>query len=362
MTMQPLLITTTEDGTGKTAIALALGQLAQERNHTVGYMKPKGTRLESHLGKTIDRDATFAATVLNLEQPMDVIEPIIYSSTFIQGVLRGHDDPSELRTNVLEHAQAIGVDSDFFVVEGGGHLDIGAIIGLSDPELADLLDARVLLATRYQEPGDVDITLSAARRFGDRLTGVVFNAISDTEVDALEADVIAYLERQGVPVLGVIPRRRDLAGVTVDQLAEELGGELLVEAGMDSLVERFLIGAMGGEAAIGHLRRTRAAAVITGGDRADIQSVAIEAPGVQCLVLTGGYRPSEAILGSASSAGVPVLLVGTDTRTTVDRAESIVRSGRTRDRHTIEVMRELLVQHADVDTLLDLDHPADDGE
>lgn len=352
--MTPLLLTTTEEGTGKTAIALALAKLAKDRDMTVGYMKPKGTRLQSQLGKTIDRDPVFASELLDLDADIEQLEPIVYSPTFIQGILRGHEQPSRLRATVKERCMALADQTDFLAVEGGGHMDTGAVIDLTDPELADLIDARVVLVSRYERPEDIDTTIAAARRFGDRLEGVLFNAVGDTELDALEADVVPFLHGRSIPVLGVLPRQPALAGVTCGQLADELGAEVLVDEGLDNLVERFLIGAMGREAAIGHFRRTRAAAVITGGDRADIQSVAIEAPGVQCLVLTGGYRPSEAILGTAASNDVPVLLLGSDTRTAVDRAEAVVRAGRTRDEQTVELMRQLLLDHADVDVCLGL--------
>lgn len=350
--MQPLLLSTTEDGTGKTAIALALGQIAQSRDQSVGYMKPKGTRLQSHLGKTIDRDPLFATELLGLDESVETLEPIVYSPTFIQGILRGHDNPGALRDRVVETCGALTDDHDILIIEGGGTLDDGAIIGLSDPELARLVDARVVMTVQYDGSEDIDRTYAAAQRFGDQLEGVLFNAVGDTEVDELEGDVAAFLESHDVPVLGVVPRKRELAGVPVEQFASELGAEVLVEEGMDRLVERFLIGAMGREAAAAHLRRTRSAAVITGGDRADIQSVAIEAPGVSCLVLTGGHRPSEAILGRAASADMAVLSVTADTRTIVDRAEAIVRGGRTRDEEAVTIMRSLLEDHADVETLL----------
>ncbi len=352
--MTPLVLTTTEDGIGKTAIALALARLARERDATVGYMKPKGTRLQSNLGKTFDRDPVFAAELLDLDVDIEVLEPIVYSSTFVQGILRGHDDPAALRETVANRCDELQAGTDFLVVEGGGHLDTGAVIDLTDPQLVDLIDGRAVLVANHRRPEEIDTTIAAADRFGDTLEGVIFNGIEDGSLDALEADVVPHLRDRGVDTLGVVPRRRELAGVPVERLAEELGAEVLAGEGLDELVERFLIGAMGRDGAVGHFRRTRSAAVITGGDRADIQSAAIEAPGVRCLVLTGGHRPSEAIIGRAATAGVPVLLVGADTRTAVERAEGVVRRGRTRDAETVAIMEEMLRRHADVDRLLDL--------
>jgi len=115
-----------------------------------------------------------------------------------------------------------------------------------------------------------------------------------------------------------------------------------------------VVGAMGRKAALEQFRRTRDGAVITGGDRSDVHATALEASGVACLVLTGGYRPSNAVLGKAASRDVPVLLVRSDTRTTVDNVEEVLRSGRTQRRETVERMADLLRSNADIDGLLGL--------
>ncbi len=150
----------------------------------------------------------------------------------------------------------------------------------------------------------------------------------------------------------MLPSERKLSGVTVAELADELGASTLVDDGQDNYVERFTVGAMGPDSALRHFRRTKDAAVITGGDRAEIHTAALEAPGIRCLILTGGHRPSGAIVGQANEKGVPILSVQTDTLTTVERAEDIVRSGRTRDAETVDRMERLLSDHAAVDSIL----------
>jgi hypothetical protein len=239
------------------------------------------------------------------------------------------------------------------VVEGGG-LATGGIVDLTDADVADLLDATVLLVAPYAEPGDVDRVVDAADRLGDRLGGVLFNAVGDAAYDDLTTDVIPFLEGRGVRVFGALPRVQELAGVTVEELAEELGAELLTEAGADAFVERFVVGAMGANEALSQFRRTRDAAMVTGGDRAEIQTAALEAPGVRALVLTGGFRPPGAVLGRAEDAGKPVLLVQSDTATAIERIESVIRSGRARTRETVERMDDLLRDYADVDAMLSL--------
>ncbi len=349
------LVTSLEASTGKTAVSLALARLAGERGDSVGYMKPKGTRLESNVGKTLDRDPMLARELLDLDAEMHDLEPIVYSPTFIEGAVRGREDPAALRDRVREAFETVAADRDHVVLEGADRYTTGGVVDLADPDVARLVDAETVVLADYERPGDLDEVLGAVDALGDTCAGVLFNRVSESAFDALEADAVPFLEARDVPVLGALPRDRTLAGVTVSELAEALAAEELTGADPDeeAIVERFAVGAMSAEAALGHFRRTRNAAVITGGDRSEIQSAALEAPGVECLVLTGGHRPSGAVLGRAAEAGVPVLLVQGDTLTAVERAESVVRSGRTRDEESVDRVATLLRDHAAVDALFD---------
>jgi hypothetical protein len=346
------LITSLEASTGKTAITLALARLARDDGDDVGYMKPKGTRLESNVGKTLDEDPMLARELLDLDAPMHELEPIVYSPTFVEQVVRGREDPAELRERVAEAFETLAGERDRMLVEGADRYTTGSIVDLADPAVADLLDASVVLVAPYERAGDLDDVVAAADAMGDRLAGVLFNAVPDAAYDGLETDAIPFLEGKGVPVLGALPREQSLAGVTVAELADELGADLLTDGATGKYVERFSVGAMSAEEALRYFRRTKDAAVITGGDRSEIHTAALEAPGIRCLILTGGHRPSGAVLGKAEEKGVPVLLVQGDTLTTVERAEDVVQGGRTRDASTVETMAELLTDHADVDALL----------
>lgn len=350
--MTTLLVTGTDASIGKTAIALGIARIAAADGTSVGYMKPKGTRPRSTVGKTIDEDPMLARSLLDVEAEMHDLEPVVYSPTFVENAVRGQADPDELADRIVEAFDQLAADRDLMVVEGGGRWSTGGIVDLTDPEVADLLDARVLLVADYETPGDLDDVLAATDAIGDRLAGVMFNRVTDTAFDSLDGDAIPFLESRGVPVLGAVPRERELAGVTVAELADKLGAEVLTDGPTDAFVERFLVGAMSGESALRHFRRARNAAVVTGGDRSDVQTAALDATGVACLVLTGGHRPSGAVLGKAADAETPVLSVAGDTATTVDRAEDVVSRGRVRSVDAIERMSDLLQAHAELDRVL----------
>jgi hypothetical protein len=349
---RPLVVTSTTESSGKTAVTLALALLADRRGDRVGYMKPKGTRLQSTVGKTLDRDPMLAREVLGLDDAVHDMEPVVYSPTFVAEAIRGRERPDELRERISDAYGDLAADRTAMFVEGGGRYTTGGVVDLTDADVAELLDGDVVVVTNYREAGDVDEVLAAADRIGDRLRAVLLNRVPSEDRGMVEGDVIPYLENRGVPVAGAIPHQRELAGVTVADLVDELGGELLTDVPTDGFVDRFLVGAMSGEEALRFFRRTTDAAVITGGDRADVHAAAIEAPGVHCLVVTGGHHPPAAVLGRAEERGLPVLALSGDTLSTVERAEDLVRSGRTRDERTVQAMCDLLDEHADVDVLL----------
>jgi BioD-like phosphotransacetylase family protein len=349
---ETLLVTSTADSTGKTAVALALALAARDGGKSVGYMKPKGTRLESNVGKTLDADPMLARELLDLDDPMHELEPVVYSPTFVREAVRGREDPAALRETVREAFADLAAGRDLLLVEGGG-LNAGATVGLTDPEVADLLGARVLLVAPYSGPEDIDDVLVASERFGDRLSGVLFNAVGDAAFDDLASDVVPFLSGRGVRTFGTLPRVKELAGVAVADLGQELGARTLTDgAPTDAIVERFVVGAMSAGEALPALRRTRSAVLVSGGDRPEIVTAALDASGIEAVLLTGGFQPPAAVLGRAEEAGVPVLLVQADTTTAIERLEGVIRSGRARDARTVERMGDLLAEYADVDAML----------
>jgi len=350
-----LLVTSVEEGIGKTAITLALARAAQEAGKEVGYMKPKGTRLQSAVGKTRDEDPMLARELLDFDAEMHEMEPIVYSPTFIKEAVRGRENSDDLRDRVIENFEDLSADTDLMVVEGSDRLETGGIVDLTDGDIAEALDARVLLVCGYATPGDADQVLAAADQLGDRLAGVLFNGVTESAMDELADDVMPFLESRDVPVFGALPRVQDLAGITVGDLARSLGADVLTnEASTDTHVERFTVGAMGGNKALDQFRRTRDAVMVSGGDRSEVQTAALEASGIKALLLTGGFRPASAVLGRAEKENVPILLVQSDTRTTIDRVEDVLHSGRTRDAETVTRMQELLDDGVDVHSLLEL--------
>ena len=107
---------------------------------------------------------------------------------------------------------------------------------------------------------------------------------------------------------------------------------------------------MNADAAISRLRRTKNNAVITGGDRVDIQIAALETSAA-CLILTGCLEPRSLIIKHANELGIPVLLVGTNTMETIAAIDGVL--GKTRMGQTVklEKFQQLLAENMDLERM-----------
>jgi hypothetical protein len=166
--------------------------------------------------------------------------------------------------------------------------------------------------------------------------------------EALEGELGQYLERRGIPVIGIVPSDDLLGAITVRELAEHLPAKLLCcEKALDELVVHFVIGAMGVASAATYFRQLSDKAVVTGGDRADIQLAALQTA-TKAIVLTGNIYPSGPILKRAQQLGVPLLLAAHDTLTTVERIEQITGRLRVREAAKVARARVLFEKHVDM--------------
>ncbi|NDY42293.1 phosphotransacetylase family protein, partial [Dissulfurirhabdus thermomarina] len=235
---------------------------------------------------------------------------------------------------------------------GGGSLREGWVADLSPVQVAELLEARVLAVVPYlSELQVVDDLVTARVRFGPSLAGAVVNRVPGHRRPLVAERMRPFLAERGIRLFAVLPRDRLLQAVSVGEILEGLGGRVLCARDhMDALVEHLMVGAMSAESALAYFRRRPNKAVITGGDRPDIQLAAIETS-TRCLVLTGNLHPPAPILGKAEQAGIPILLTPHDTLTAVEIIESFFGKGRWHQAEKVQRMEELLAGELDFDAL-----------
>ena len=346
--MKALYVTSLHTFSGKTALCLGLGLRFQAEGYKVGYLKPLSTQpWQAPCGVT-DEDADFVRKVLGLPgTPCDLVS-VVETQDLLMKALSG-EGSLDLLAKVKKDFERVSEGKDVVLLEGGASLREGFSVGLGTPIVAQTLDAPVLAVTPFRNRGSwVDDGLVADLRLGGLLIGVVANKVPEEEMDFVTNAGTPYLEQQGVPVLGAIPLREPLQAIGVGELADVLQAEFLcLPEKKDVLIERLIVGAMSVEQALPRIRRIPGAkAVITGGDRTDMQLVALETA-ARCLVLTGHLRPQPEVLRRAEETGVPVLLVRESTMETVEAIEEVFGKTRLGQAAKLDQFESLLTKHFD---------------
>jgi len=333
--MANLYVTSAETFSGKSALCIGLGIRFRSDGLKAGYMKPVNVNSQLREGLPFDDDVAFARQIFDMPEPPTLIGPVALTPARLEQQLRGPELNYE--TQFVEAFQQLSANRDLMVLEGGRSWREGYVVGLSAKRVIELAQARVVIVLKYDDTLLVDRALAAQDYFGSALVGVVINDTPRAYLDHIHDLMGPYLQRHHLDVLGVLPRDPRLAAPTVAELAEGLHAEILCAADKTGeLVENMLVGAMSAEAALTYFRRRTNKAVITGGDRVDIQLAALETS-TRCLILTGNLYPSPVVLNRADELGVPMLLADMDTLGAIEVVESFM--GRSRVQQTEKVER-----------------------
>ena len=346
-----LIIASTEAYCGKSATILGLSHLAHDREISVGYGQPLITDFRKSI-KNLESadDAKFLANILDLPSNRAKSPLLCLDRDTIDRRLK-ESDRRNYSEAVKEYVSQI--EGDLILLEGASNLWEGSIFNLSVPEIAEAVNASILLVTRYHPLLLVGSLLTAKKFLGDRLLGVVINDIPLVEMSTATETIKPYLEKQQIPVLGMLPRDSILNSVSVREIAIRLNAEVLCGSEhLDWMVESLSIGAMNVNSALGYFRQRENMAVITGGDRAELQMAALETS-THCLILTGRIPPKDIIIERAESLEIPVLSVDTDTLTTVEIVDDAFGKVPICEAIKIRQIKHLMEQHFDMDRLIE---------
>jgi len=345
--MKTLYIGSIEAYAGKGWITLALSLKLKEKGLKLGYFRPVGTIPLKVKDFITDEDAVYLNRILNLGLDEKLLSPVILTGEVITNAMSGKTQLQNLVQLVKETFQKISLGKDLVLIGGAGvFLTTGSALGLSGLRVAQMLDTKVLLITRYTA-NIIDEISTATERLNERLIGLIINAIPQEKLNYVRNMTVPYLTGKKINVLGTIPYDRILGSVTVGEVAENLNGEILTAQNKtDELIEHFLVGAMTVESAMKYFQMTTDKAMITGGDRSDIQLAALDTPTV-CLILTGNLHPSQEVLNKAKSKNVPVILVKGDTLTTVEKIDQLVGKLPVRTEKKVSQANKLFDQYVD---------------
>ncbi|PKN41080.1 MAG: hypothetical protein CVU60_12805 [Deltaproteobacteria bacterium HGW-Deltaproteobacteria-18] len=327
--MVGIYVGATSGYSGKNMIAMGIGLKLQKEGYRVGYMKPVGALPQEKNGVLGDADAFFVQDILGLSDNPTLVTPVVVDQDFKMKAFTGKCE--DLMPRIKAAYEELGKDKDVMIVAGSGSMYSGKYCGVDGISVVKSLGIKSIIIDRYVKELNYDYLIAMKELLGEQLLGVLLNDIPPVFKEELDSLLHPFMESKGIKVLGKIPSDPLMGAIKVADLADRLGGKVITaQDKSERVVENFLIGTMQVENFMTHFRKSKKSAIIVGGDRSDVQLVALEGQ-CQCLVLTGNLYPNDIIMTRAEVLEVPIVVVRDDTFTVAKKMEAILSRHKLRD-------------------------------
>ena len=313
---------------GKSFLSLGFIQKLQKEGKRFAYFKPIGVPKAAFSDKA-DPDVSFILnTVYKTPHPYELISPVSIPEAYYIDLVDLNKREEYLHL-IKKAYDEITKDVDYIIVEGNPSIRKFVRVGIDDISIAQMLGIKDLIYISTDSSDKcIDNFFFTKNYFEFRkmnILGVLFNKIDYQYIARIKELAEAHISRYNVPILGIIERSIELFSPRVNEVKEQIGGELINEpasSGLDNIVETYLIGAMNAQAALKYFRQVKKAAVITGGDRSDLAVAALDQD-VSCLILTGFMQPDIRVITTANEKKIPIILSPSDTYTTMRNLERL---------------------------------------
>lgn len=313
---------------GKSFLSIGFIQKLQKEGKKFAYFKPIGIPKSAFSDKA-DPDVNFILnTVYKTEKSYNLISPISIPDKYFIDLVDANKKEEYLEKIKSAYNEIIK-DADYIIIEGNPSIMRFVSVGIDDVSIAQHLGINELIYVSIESSDRcIDNFFFTKNYFESKkvnISCVLFNKIDYEYIARIKELKEEHIDRYKIPVVGIIEKSVELFSPRVNELKEQIGGELINESassGLNNHVETYLIGAMNAQTALKYFRQVKKAAVITGGDRADLALAALDQD-VSCLILTGFIQPDINVITAANEKGIPLLLSPSDTYTTMRNLERL---------------------------------------
>lgn len=217
---------------GKTTSTLGLVSGFMNRGLNVGYSKPVGQKFVDVNDLIVDKDTVLFADLIAFDIRPDVHSPIILGKGATELYL---DDPNShyVEQRILHAEQVLSAEHELVIYEGTGHPGVGSVADLSNARVAKLLDAGVVMVIEGGIGSTIDMLnmcLSLFREHEVPVIGVIINKVRIDKLAKVKKYVGKWLEKENLPLLGVIPYDQTLAYPLVKTVSKAVDGTIIFNA------------------------------------------------------------------------------------------------------------------------------------
>ncbi len=351
-----IFIAATRQNDGKTVISVGLFLALKKYTEKVGFIKPVGQKYVVVDGKKVDKDVVLIKKICNLDDDLEDMNPIAVEEGFTRNYL---DNPikEKLIEKIKNSYKKISEGKDIVIIEGTGHAGVGSIFDLNNAEVANLLNAPVIIISigGIGKPADeIVLNLSLFKEKNVHVKGVIINKVQEEKKYILEKYLKKFFTKIDLKLFGLIPYVSYLAEPNLFQICEAVKGKILTgQEKMNEKVRNIVVGAMTPRHALDYFKPD--SLLITPGDREDIILAALSTSMqnlIKGIVLTGGLYPHKTILDLIKKYNFPTIMSPEGTYEVASRINELVVKLTENDIDKIEIARKLVEENVDIEEIL----------
>lgn len=247
MKYRNLYIAASSQNVGKTTSTLGLASIFIQRGLDVGYCKPVGQKSLKFHHDSVDKDALLFADLINFDIRPEIHSPVVLPSDLVRSFIK-EPTATNFDSRITEARTRLNRIHDLTIFEGTGHPGVGSVAGLSNARVAKMLDAGVIMILEGGIGSTIDMFHMCTAVFREQnvpIIGVIINKVRPEKLQMVEEYLRIYLERQGIPLLGLMPYDEVLAYPLMRSVAKSLKATVTMnEDKLDNRVENMLAGSL----------------------------------------------------------------------------------------------------------------------
>jgi dethiobiotin synthetase len=347
-----LYIAATSQHVGKTTCTLGLMAAIRARGKTVSYCKPVGQEFVELGELRVDKDALLFARGMDFELKAELHSPVIIG----RGVTAKYlDDPTQFdfALSITKASRKLQAENDFVIYEGTGHPGVGSVCDVSNAQVAQLLDAPVVMVVEGGIGNTIDklnLNLAMFRERRVPVRGVIVNKTIPKKLEKVRHYVDIYLQKLGIPLLGVLPYEKSLSSPIMASIRRALKGKTIYHRDrLDNRVENIASGSLLAQAEVKNLKNLL---IIASSRRLEEALTVLQ--DILRIVVTGADSENSNLphLDFINEFQIPVVSCALDTYGAAVRINQMEVKINLKTPWKIRRAVELIEEHVDMDLLL----------
>lgn len=365
---QAFFVASTGQHVGKTTTCLGLVSGLKKKFNKVSFLKPIGQEsLETDSGILVDKDVPLFKDYFHLDDPYELMSPILFSQGFTRDYLDGKIDLASLTGCLDVCFEELLSYNDCIVVEGTGHTGVGTIIDFNNAQVAARLKTPMILIASGGLGSSLDaiaINKALCDKYNVPIVGVILNKVIPSKKEMIMHYMKKALSRWDIPLLGCIPYDPFLSNPTISDYASLFKTDLI--SGVEHRLRHFE-----------HIRFVATSLdvyktlirpsqlVITPASREDIimetlthhfniKKELIQNDLLCGIILTGNLAPKASIIEALKKANIPAFYIPIHTFNAMKMITSYIAKLRKEDTLRIEQTIAVVESHIDFDHLLNV--------